>query len=165
MIRNEPSSRLASLLTVLLAWGLAACGGCPGERPGGGPASKAAATAGAVKLAEVPAGGEASDVRFSDDGRHVAFVVVEGGQAWVQTESRRYGPYQGARGLEWPGGAREPVFVARREGEELLVVDGREGKPFREIGRVRLTAGGRLAWIRRRLGEPRRQVAQAHDLV
>lgn len=147
------------LVATTLALSAAACQGCPGRRPAEAPAAAAG-----TRLGALPAGHELGEARFRDDGKLVAFVATKDGQAWVHAGAERFGPYLGARGLEFHGPERTLAFVARREDGEALVVGGVEGTRFGEIGTVRPGAAGAPPVYSASRDQAWRVVAGAHEV-
>lgn len=74
----------------------------------------------------------------------VAYVLREGGEAWVVRGGRRWGPYRQARDLRLRGDGAL-LFVARDAEGERVVVDGRAEPPYASVEAPVVSAEG-SAW-------------------
>lgn len=92
------------------------------------------------QLSLLPTELEAGETIFSADGRSVAMAIKAAGKVVVLHDSKKIGPYDAVRGLQYMDGSRKLAFFAKKGNKEVVVANGVEGESFDSISALQYMA-------------------------
>ena len=101
-------------------------------------------------LMTLPAGYEAGEVTFSDDGFQTAVVLRKDGKAYMSINSALSPMYDNVRAPVFHAASRQYAFVAGKDGKECIVLNGKEGALYDRIEKPIINSDGQLVYAAKR---------------
>lgn len=101
-------------------------------------------------LATIPAGYEAGEITFSDNGFQVAVVLQKDGKMAMSINSVMSPMYEGVRAPFFHAGSKQYAFVASKDGKQCVVFNGKEGALYDSVRNPLITAEGRIVYAAKR---------------
>ena len=101
-------------------------------------------------LTTLPAGYEAGEITFSDNGLQVAVILQKDGKMAMSINSEISPMYEGVRAPVFHAKSKMYAFVASKDGKQCVVFNGKEGALYDSVRNPLITADGRLVYAAKR---------------
>lgn len=101
-------------------------------------------------LTTLPAGYEAGEITFSDNGLQVAVILQKDGKMAMSINSVISPMYEGVRTPVFHKASKQYAFVASKEGKQCVVFNGKEGALYDSVRTPFITAEGRIVYAAQR---------------
>ncbi len=101
-------------------------------------------------LTTLPAGYEAGEITFSDNGLQVAVILKKEGKMAMSINSVMSPMYEGVRAPVFHATSKQYAFVATKEGKQCVVFNGREGALYDSVRNPMINSAGRLVYAAKR---------------
>lgn len=101
-------------------------------------------------LTTLPAGYEAGETTFSDNGLQVAVILQKDGKMAMSINSVMSPLYEGVRSPVFHARSNQYAFVASKDGKQCVVFNGKEGELYDSVRSPLITAEGRIVYAAQR---------------
>jgi WD40 repeat protein len=101
-------------------------------------------------LTTIPAGYEAGEITFSDNGLQVAVILQKEGKMAMSINSEISPMYEGVRSPAFHATSKQYAFVASKDGKQCVVFNGKEGELYDSVRNPYIIAEGRIVYAAQR---------------
>jgi len=107
---------------------------------------KAAVNQQSTRLAVIPANLESNEYFISEDGRHLAYVVRQGDEAFLILDSKEIGRHKEISHIVFSPDCRSVAYKTTDQGKQAVAINGTAGKSWERIGTVQFAPDGRVVY-------------------